>query len=145
MLASESARFGANSVLVLEDGPSVRERYKPMLRLLTQDDEKFLLQQGFPGIARRLQREHRSCYFHYLACLMREIRSARKLGALAMASKERWSFWSLSAQVVLSESSLLYLRWLGCRHALGISVAARDVRECLDFLLVQPRFRVAAT
>ncbi len=62
-----------------------------------------------------------------------------------MASKENWSFWMLLAQTLLSESSLLYLRWLGCRHAAGVNVAARDVGECLDFLLDGPRFHLATT
>jgi hypothetical protein len=62
-----------------------------------------------------------------------------------MASKENWSFWTLLAGTVISESSLLYLRWLGYRHALGITVAARDVGECLDFLLAGPRFRLVTT
>jgi len=62
-----------------------------------------------------------------------------------MASKENWNFWNLLAQTLLSESSLFYLRWLGCRHTAGISVGASDVRECLDFLLAEPRFHLAAT
>jgi hypothetical protein len=62
-----------------------------------------------------------------------------------MASQENWSFWILSENALLSEASLLYLRWLGCRHALGIRVSARDVRECLDLLLVGPRLHLATT
>ena len=62
-----------------------------------------------------------------------------------MASAGQWDFWSLLAQMILSESSLLYLEWLGWKHSAGISLAARDVRECLDFLLAGPRLPVAAT
>ena len=148
MLAAESARLGTDTPLLRmldEEGFSVRERYAPMHRLLAQDDELFLMGLGFPAAAKKLRREHRSCYFGYVTRLTREIRSARRLGALAMASKEHWSFWTLLAQTVLSESSLLYLRWLGCQHAAGVSVATRDVRECLDFLLAGQRFRLATT
>jgi hypothetical protein len=148
MLAVESARLGTDMPLLGmpdEEGFSVRERYAPMHRLLAQDDELFLIEFGFPASAKKLRREHRSCYFGYVTRLTREIRSARRLGALAMASKEHWSFWTLLAQTLLSESSLLYLRWLGCQHAAGVSVAARDVRECLDFLLAGQRFRLATT
>jgi hypothetical protein len=143
-LALESTRLGADLPPILtlsEQGPSVRERYAPMHRLLAQDDELFLERQGLPAVARRVRRQHRNCYFGYLSRLTLEIRTARKLHALAMASKQNWSLWTLLAHTVLSESSLLYLRWLGCRHAAGINVAALDVQECLDFLLGGPRLR----
>ena len=148
LLAAESARFGGDAGLALpfeEQELPVRERYAPMQRLLAQDDELFLIQQGARASARRLRREHRSCYFDYVSRLTREIRAARRLRTVAMASQEHWSFWVLMAHTVLSESSLLYLRWLGYRHALGITVTANDVRECLDFLLVVPQFAPATT
>jgi hypothetical protein len=148
MLALESARLGADMPILMaldQPGSSVQERYAPMHRLLAQDDELFLMRQGFPELGHRLRRSHRSSYFGYVSSLAREIRAARRLGALAMASQQHWSFWMLLAQTVLSESSLLYLRWLGCRHAVGINVAARDVGECLDFLLAGPRFRLVTT
>jgi hypothetical protein len=116
-----------------------------MHRLLAPEDELFLMRQGFPAAGRKLRRLHRSYYFWYLRRLTREIRAARGLRALAMASQENWSFWALLGQALLSESSLLYLRWLGWRHAAGINVNALDVRKCLDFLLAGPRFRLAAT
>jgi hypothetical protein len=146
LLAAESARLGADAPLTLaldEAGFSVRERYAAMPRLLARDDELFLARQGCGAAARKLRQEHRSCYFSYVHRLTREIRAARRLRTLAMASKETWSFWILLEYTLLSESSLLYLRWLGCRHAAGITVAARDVKECLDFLLAGPRFQLA--
>jgi hypothetical protein len=148
MLTAESARLGADAPLMPildQQGSPVRERYAPMHRLLAQEDELFLIQQGFPAAAKRLRREHRGCYFGYVRRLTREVRAARRLGALAMASEENWNFWTLLAQTLLLESSLLYLRWLGCRHAAGINVTQRDVRECLDFLLAGPRFRLVTT
>lgn len=147
MLALKSTHLGAEVTppAMLEEGEyALRERYSPMHRLLAPDDELFLIQQGFRIAAKRLRREHRGCYFGYVTRLTHEIRRARRLRALAMASQEHWSFWTLLAQMVISESSLLYLRWLGCRHAAGISVRARDVKECLDFLLAGPRFHLAA-
>jgi hypothetical protein len=148
LLALKSARLGPelpHLPMLDEEGSSVRLRYAPMYRLLAQDDDLFLIRQGLGKAARRLRQEHRSCYFGYLARLTREIRAARKLGTLAMASKENWSFRTLLAQTVISESSLLYLRWLGYRHAAGINISARDVKECLDFLLAEPRFQLVAT
>jgi hypothetical protein len=149
MLAVRAARLGAEiplpPMLEQEEGTSVRERYAPMHRLLTQDDDLFLVGQGFPNAAKKLRREHRHCYFRYLACLTQEIRDARKLSTLAMASKRHWSFPILLEQIAIAESSLLYLRWLGCRHAAGVSVTASDVRECLDFLLAGQKFRLATT
>jgi hypothetical protein len=132
-------------VMLPTEGPSVRERYAPMHRLLTQEDELFLKKQGLAATAKKLRREHRICYFNYLARLAREIRMARQLHGLAMASTEHWSFGTLTAEMVLSEFSLLYLRWLGYRHAAGINVAARDVTECLDFLLGASKFHLATT
>lgn len=148
MLAAESARLGGDTPLALpldEQERPVRERYAPMQRLLAQDDELFLIEKGARAAAKKLRREHRSCYFDYVNRLTREIRAARRLRTVAMASQEHWTFPVLLAHTLLSESSLLYLRWLGCRHALGITVAARDVRECLDLLLVAPKFAPATT
>ncbi|MGA2879093.1 MAG: hypothetical protein ABSG13_09100 [Bryobacteraceae bacterium] len=148
LLALRSARLEAEMPLppmLDEEGTSVRERYAPMHRLLTQDDDLFLVGQGFPSAAKKLRREHRLCYFGYLARLTREIRAGRRLGTLAMASKNRWSFPALLEQILIAESSLLYLRWLGYRHAAGVTVAARDVKECLDFLLAGQRFRLVTT
>jgi hypothetical protein len=150
LLAVELARIQTDvradvPVRIDAERSAVFERYAAMIRLLAEEDEIFLTQQGLPSTAKRLRREHRSCYFGYVTRLGREVRAARKLGALAMASKENWSFWTLLEQAVISESSLLYLRWLGCRHAAGVSVASRDVKECLDFLLGERRFRLAAT
>ncbi len=148
LLTAESVRFGADAplTLMLDDaGFSVSQRYAPMQRLLASDDELFLVRHGAPALAKSVRREHRHCYFCYVSRLTREVRAARRLRTLAMASQEKWSFWILLAHALLSESSLLYLRWLGCRHAMGIKVAARDVRECLDFLLVGPKFDLATT
>jgi hypothetical protein len=153
MLAAESARLGTelpgletpDEQASLASASSVRERYAPMHRLLAPDDESFLIQRGLRAAAKKLRREHRNCYFGYVARLAREIRGARRLHTLAMASEGHWSFWILLAHAVLSESSLLYLRWLGFRHAAGVQVAARDVRECLDFLIAESRFRLATS
>jgi hypothetical protein len=148
ILALESARLGPDAQLLPvagEERSAVRERYAPMHRLLAEDDELFLRKRGFQLAANRLRQEHRSCYFCYLTRLGREIRAARKLGTLAMASQQNWSFWTLLERTVISESSLLYLRWLGYRHAAGVNVAARDVKECLDFLLAGPKFLLATT
>jgi hypothetical protein len=147
LLASEAVRLGVASPLTLIDeaGSSVWVRYAPMQRLLTQTDEQFLRREGCPEAAMRLRREHRRCYRGFLANLRREIRQARRLRGLAMASADSWDFWSLFAYVVLSECSLLYLGWLGWRHCAGITAAARDVTECLNFLLADPRLPVEAT
>ena len=147
LLASEAVRLGVAPPLMLPDeaGPSVRVRYAPMQRLLTQADERFLRREGCPEAAMRLRREHRRCYREFLADLRREMRQARRLRGLAMASAGNWDFWSLSAYVVFSECSLLYLGWLGWRHSAGITSAARDVTECLNFLLADPRLAAEAT
>jgi hypothetical protein len=104
-----------------------------------------LRREGCPEAALRLRREHRRCYREFLADLRREIREARRLRGLAMASGGNWDFWSLFAYFVLSECSLFYLGWLGWRHSAGITAAARDVTECLNFLLADPKFLVEAT
>lgn len=146
LLASEAVRLGVASPLMLPDeGPSLRARYAPMQRLLTQADEQFLRREGCPEVALRLRHEHRRCYRQFLADLRREIREVRRLRGLAMASAGHWDFWSLFAYVVLSECSLFYLGWLGWRNSAGITAAARDVTECLNFLLADPKFLVEAT
>ncbi|HEX5227982.1 MAG TPA: hypothetical protein VFW44_09740 [Bryobacteraceae bacterium] len=116
-----------------------------MSRLLAEADISFLERGGLAGAAKKLRREHRQCYFGYVDRLAGELRAARTLGTLAMASRERWSFRILLARTLLGESSLLYLRWLGYRHALGIRVTALDVSDCLDALFAVPKFQPAAT
>jgi len=111
-----------------------------MSRLLTEEDRFFLVRQGLPEAAKTLRREHRSCYFGYLRRLTQEVREARRLGTLAMASEGHWRFGTLLARTLVSESSLLYLRWLGWQHAWGITVAALDVAEGLELLLAGGRF-----
>lgn len=147
LLAAESARLGTEGAvcMVLEEESSVRERYAPMSRLLAEDDALFLERRGLPEAAKNLRREHRRCYFGYVDRLAGEIRAARRLGTLAMASQEHWSFRILLTRMLLGESALLYLRWLGYQHAFGIRVAARDVRDCLEALFAVPRFQPAAT
>ena len=145
LLVSEAAWLGFDAPLLLSNDESPRLRYAPMQRLLSREDERFLKREGAPAAALKLRREHRLCYRGFLINLKRDIRKGRRLQSLAMASTGKWDFWSLLAQMILSESSLLYLEWLGWKHSAGISLAARDVRECLDFLLAGPRLPVAAT
>ncbi len=147
LLTFRAADLGVKSPLILFGQPELpaRERYEPMQRLLTTDDEIFLRKQGCPEAAARLRREHQRYYREYLANLKREIRSARRLQNLAMASAGKWDFWQLVANVVFSESSLLYLGWLGWKDSAGINGTAQDVTECLNFLLADPRFLAEAT
>src|SRR5438270_6860385 len=95
-LTSEAARLGVASPLMLPDeaGSSVRVRYAPMQRLLTHADELFLQREGCPEAAMKLRREHRRCYREFLNNLRREIRQARRLRGLAMASAGTWDFRS---------------------------------------------------
>jgi hypothetical protein len=116
-----------------------------MQRLLSHADEQYLQGKGCPEAAVKLGREHRQCYREFLSDLRRDIREGRRLRGLAMASAGIWDFWSLLEYVLLSETSLLYLRWLGWRHTAGIGTAAGEVTECLNFLLVHPKLPVEAT
>lgn len=147
LLTFEAVKLGVEAPRFLPNDcePSPRLRYAPMQRLLTWDDECFLRREGVPAAAARLRREHRRCYREFLTNLRRDIRTARRLQGLAMASAGQWDVWLLFGNVVLSECSLLYLGWLGWKHSAGLSLAARDVRECLDFLLTGPRFPAEAT
>lgn len=121
----------------------MRERYAPMRRLLSQDDDLFLRGRDLHSLAARLRREHRRCYFAYVTTLAREVRQARRLQTEAMASQQHWNFRLLLTHIVSSEASLMYLRWLGMKHAAGVKTGARDVAECLNFLLAGPKFGLA--
>jgi hypothetical protein len=146
LLASKAADLGVTSPLISFDQSEfpARVRYAPMQRLLTSDDERFLRRHGCPQAALRLRREHRRYYRQYLANLKREIRGARRLQNLAMASAGHWDFCSLLTNTALSECSMLYLTWLGWKHSAGITGTAQDVTECLNFLLPDPRFLAEA-
>ncbi len=113
MLAFESARIGPDAPilsLIEEPAYAVTDRYAPMARFLAQDDVLLLVQHGLQAQSIQLRRERRSCYFEYVTLLTQEVRVARRLRTLAMASTERWSFRTLLVATVVSESSLLYLR-----------------------------------
>lgn len=146
-LAGKSQYTGHDIELAIrqEAGFSVHDRYAPMRRLLNEDDEIFLDRRGARNVAMRLRRAHRRCYFGYIALLTREVRQVRRLQTAAMASQKHWNFRLLVTQTVISEASLIYLRWLGFKHAAGVTTGARDVAECLNFVLAGPKFGMATT
>lgn len=128
-----------------DDEVSVRDRYAPMRRLLSRRDENYLRDQGRNALAAQLRREHRRCYFAYVTALAGEVRHGRRLMAAAMGSQQQWNFRLLLTRAVASEASLMYLRWLGMKHAAGMQAPTRDIAECLNFLLGGPKFELAAT
>jgi len=147
LLNSDGICFGvrSSSPLLCNSDISTRLRYAPMQRLLARSDIKFLEHAGCRRVAAKLRHEHRQCYWQFLAELRSDIRKARRLRSLAMASAGNWDFRSLLAYTLLSECSLLYLGWLGCRHSLGMPSPAGGVTECLNFLLTAPKLHAAAT
>jgi hypothetical protein len=149
VLTSEAERLGFETPSASSPANcielNIRERYAPMQRLLTREDEQFLIEQGVPAAAAKLRRDHRRCYRQFLKNLRRETRKGRELLGLAMASSGKWDFWALLEHRLLTESSLVYLSWLGWKHAAGVTAAAHDVSGCLDFLLAGPRLPLQAT
>lgn len=89
-------------------------RYRPMQRLLNEEDFEFLkLQPGYrPEIARRLRRQRRRVLRHYLGTLSADFSRlharARRMIATApeeyhemvgLLVRQRWTFWRVRAAI----------------------------------------------
>ncbi|HEY6391113.1 MAG TPA: hypothetical protein VIX89_07545 [Bryobacteraceae bacterium] len=110
-----------------------------MKRLLSAGDAAFLRAQGNPRQARRINRDHRKAYQAYLKELGYQARRQRVLRKLAMSGTRNWDVRADLQKTLQCESVLLYLRWLGWKRFLGISVDGAAIEECLAILV--PEFR----
>lgn len=122
-----------------DEAISARARYRPMVRLLSEDDSLWLDSQGYCDIGRFVRRSHRRSYRAYLKQLTREVRSSRKQMRRLMKATKQWNGLAAFLRTALfSETVLLYLRWQFWKHALGFDVSAAAVRRAIRLLTARP-------
>lgn len=110
--------------------------YAPMLRLLTDDDERFFLAYGQPVLARRIHRAHRRVFARYLRLLATEIRSIRRV----RSRDTTWTWEQFFGEALQVEGALLALRFLTWKFMIGLKVRRSDVSEKMAIILIATRF-----
>jgi hypothetical protein len=99
-------------------------RFAPMQRLLTGEDEEYLLRQGFRREAVQLRAHHRKLYFRFVAMLEKEYASVHEARKAAMA-QSGWNFESLLRDRATASYYLWTMRTAGMMHLLHLPQAAR--------------------
>lgn len=106
-----------------------------MQRLLVSEQDLFA-SAGMPESAwRQLRRTHFACYRAFLKELRFEVRNSRRRDAHVMECSGQWDFQPLLGRLLRSESSLIYLAWLGWKARLGFKVDGELMTCLLDYLL----------
>lgn len=117
-----------------EEDLAATDRYDPMTRLLSEDDQLWLNGQGFPEMGRRVRSFHRACYREYLRLLAQEVRASRKRMRCLMETTQQWDIPTFLSTVVFSETTLLYLRWLCWKQAFGLAIDVDAIRHAVQSL-----------
>jgi hypothetical protein len=147
LVDSEFRRLGIDPLpsVYFSEGASPRLRFSPMKRLLLAENH-FLSRARLPETAvRALHRAHFACYRDYLNELRREVRRARRSDAVTMQLDGRWQFPPILRRLLLSESSLIYLEWLGWKFRFGLNVNIALTDELLEYLLTDALSQPEAT
>jgi hypothetical protein len=111
------------------------ERYKPMERLLREDDYRFLAsQKGFhPTIARKLRAQRLHIFREYLRWLDRDFGQVARAMQMLMMSSPRdrpdLAVFLLKQQFLFRVKFLFLLRLAGVRVRLATHLGRADVRE----------------
>jgi hypothetical protein len=97
-------------------------RFTPMRRLLSGEDENFLVRQGFPREASKLRSHHRKLFFSFVDMLQKDfaaVHAARKA-----ASTENWDFEALLKERFTASYCLWVMRTAGMLHWAHVPQAA---------------------
>lgn len=109
-------------------------RFAPMRRLLSGEDEEFLLRQGFRREASKLRSHHRKLFFHFVDMLQRDFNKVHAARKLAMA--ENWDFESLLKERFTATYCLWAMRTAGAMHWIHLPQAAALAETYCDRLQV---------
>jgi hypothetical protein len=125
-------------------------RYRPMERLLSDDDYRFLKSQpGFDKrMLRRLRSERRKVFRGYLACLSRDFSLVGAALRLMMmySSQDRPDLAGiLYKQQALFAWGMLNVHWSLILHAWGLgSVDVRGLVRAMEFMRIELRQMIPA-
>lgn len=98
------------------------ERFAPMRRLLSGEDEDYLIRQGFRREASRLRAHHRRLYFRFVAMLGRDFNRVHDARKACMVGN--WDFETLLKEKLTAESCLWLMRMAGVLHLLHLPQAS---------------------
>jgi hypothetical protein len=98
-------------------------RFAPMRRLLSGEDEEYLIREGFRREASWVRSRHRSCFFQFVDMLERDFGTAHAARKAAMAGN--WDFEALLTERFSASYYLLAMRTAGLMHFMRLPQAAR--------------------
>jgi hypothetical protein len=105
-------------------------RFAPMRRLLSSDDEDFLIRQGFRREAAQLRSHHRQLFFRFVDMLQKDFSTVHAARKAAMA--ENWDFEALLKERFTASYYLWAMRTAGYMHMARLPQAADIARIYCD-------------
>lgn len=115
-------------------------RFAPMRRLLSGEDESYLIRQGFRREASWIRSHHREYFFGFVNMLEKDFGAAHSARKAAMA--DNWDFETLLKERMAASYYLWVMRTAGVMHSLHVPQAARLAEACFE--RVQPLISTAA-
>jgi hypothetical protein len=105
-------------------------RFAPMRRLLSGEDEEYLIRQGFRREAANLRSQHRKIFFRFVDMLEKDFDTAHAARKAAMA--ENWDFETLLRERLAASYYVCLMRSAGVMHFLHVPQAAGLAQTYLD-------------
>jgi hypothetical protein len=112
-------------------------RFAPMRRLLSSEDEDYLIGKGFRREASWIRSHHRQYFFGFVDMLEKDFGTAHAARKAAMAGN--WDFEALLKERVAASYYLWVMRTAGVMHSMHLPQAARLAEACFE--RVQPLIR----
>ncbi|HEY3839624.1 MAG TPA: hypothetical protein VGL72_23800 [Bryobacteraceae bacterium] len=107
-------------------------RFAPMRRLLSGEDESFLIRQGFHREAAQLRSHHRKLFFRFVDMLEKDFSTVHEARKAAMAGN--WDFETLLKERFTASYYLWAMRTAGYMHLARLPQAAEIAKEYCDRL-----------
>jgi hypothetical protein len=107
-------------------------RFAPMRRLLSGEDEDFLIRQGFRREASQLRAYHRKLFFRFVDMLQKDFSTIHEARKAAMA--ENWDFETLLKERFTASYCLWAMRAAGAMHWIHAPQAATVAQAYCDRL-----------
>lgn len=98
-------------------------RFAPMRRLLSGEDEEYLLRQGFRQEAAELRAHHRRLFFRFVNMLEKDYKTVYEARKLSMA--DDWNFEALLRDRLKASYYLWTMRAAGAMHFIHLPQAGK--------------------
>ena len=108
-------------------------RFGPMRRLLSGEDEDYLIRQGFRREAAQLRSHHRKLFFRFVKTLQKDFDSVHAARKRAMAA-DNWDFEALLKERFAASYYLWVMRSAGVMHFAHLPQAAAIAQTYCDRL-----------